>query len=114
MTGIQDVVNKDEDEKEEGGGQRQKKKGKPVKSNKRQAKDKKFGFGGRKKGSKKNDSKSVGDMSAFSEKQNSDVRGYGPGETFKGIKKKKLGKPKSGKQKRPGKNKRNNKQKSKK
>jgi len=103
MTGVRDAIK--DDENEEGGGQGgrggggggRKSKGKSIK---RQSKDEKYGFGGVKRGKKKGDAKSAHDMSSFNPRQNDDVRGYGPGETFKGKKKKQP------KQKRPGKSRR--------
>jgi len=65
--------------------------GKLQKSKKRLAKDKKFGFGGKKRGSKQNTAESTNDMSGFSHKKMKAT-------TFGGSKGKKA--------KRPGKNKR--------
>ncbi|ORX54708.1 Ebp2-domain-containing protein [Piromyces finnis] len=64
---------------------------KPQKSKKRLAKDKKFGYGGKKRGSKQNTAESSADMSGFSHKKMKAT-------TFGGAKNKKA--------KRPGKNKR--------
>jgi rRNA-processing protein EBP2 len=66
-------------------------KNKPQKSKKRLAKDKKFGYGGKKRGSKQNTAESTADMSGFSHKKMK-------ANTFGGVKGKKA--------KRPGKSKR--------
>jgi len=69
-----------------------KKSNKPQKSKKRLAKDKKFGYGGKKRGSKQNTAESTADMSGFSHKKMKAT-------TFGGVNKNK-------KAKRPGKSKR--------
>jgi len=69
-----------------------KKNNKPQKSKKRLAKDKKFGYGGKKRGSKQNTAESTADMSGFSHKKMKAT-------TFGGVNKNK-------KAKRPGKSKR--------
>jgi len=64
---------------------------KHKKSKKRLAKDKKFGYGGRKRGSKQNTAESTADMSGFSHKK---------------MKESSFGGNKNKKAKRPGKSKR--------
>lgn len=77
----------DDKNKRKGGGKRQ-----PNK--KRQERNEKFGFGGKKKGMKRNTKESAGDMRDFSMKKNRD-----------GVGSKEMGK-KKGKMQRPGKSKR--------
>jgi rRNA-processing protein EBP2 len=60
-----------------GGGGQQQRGGKPRPNKKRQAKDKKFGFGGPKRKLKQADSKSLNDFSAFNPKKGKSFGGGG-------------------------------------
>lgn len=51
-------------------------------SHKRESKNERYGFGGKKRGSKRNDAESAGDMSSFSSKSN--LKGFGGGQKFGG------------------------------
>jgi len=79
----------------------------PQKSKKRKLKDQKYGFGGKKRGLKKNDAVSAASMKDFDTRKNNDVRGFVPTEFGFGKKPKKT--MKQAKPKRLGKNRRNRK-----
>ncbi|KAJ2657059.1 RRNA processing protein [Coemansia sp. RSA 1200] len=85
-------VNSDDEVKPGSGFVGKSKNGRPLPNKKRQIKNAKFGFGGKKRGLKKNTAASTDDMSGFSVKRNK-------GSEFTGASKK-------GKAKRPGKTKR--------
>jgi len=79
----------------------------PQKSKKRKLKDQKYGFGGKKRGLKKNDAVSAASMKDFDTRKNNDVRGFVPTEFGFGKKPKKT--MKKAKTKRLGKNRRKSK-----
>ncbi|KAJ1959008.1 RRNA processing protein [Dipsacomyces acuminosporus] len=91
-----DIESDDNDNAKGGRGKRAKtgKNGKPMPNKKRQMKNEKFGFGGKKRGIRKNTAESTADMSGFSAKSNKSTK-------FAAAHKK-------GKTKRPGKSKRKN------
>lgn len=89
-----------EDDKKKGGGGNKRNPRNQQPNKNRQEKNKKFGFGGKKKGIKRNTKDSAGDLKDFSMKKNR-----------AGVGSKALGKQKNNKVQRPGKSKRVNKRK---
>ncbi|KAI8322464.1 eukaryotic rRNA processing [Martensiomyces pterosporus] len=89
-----DIDSDDDGSSKRAGGKKAKtgKNGKPMPNKKRQQKNEKFGFGGKKRGLRKNTAESTADMSGFSVKNNKNTK-------FSAVHKR-------GKTKRPGKSKR--------